>query len=253
MNVAISAMARAPKPSTCARAPAVAARLDDRVDRGHQRGRHEHRADQSTLGPARRRLVARDQGAAERDRDRADREVDEEDPVPAQRLGQRAAGEQSERAAGDGDEHVRAHRAGAVAGLGELGGDDREDHRGRKRGADALEEAGARSGHPRWGEPAQQRGDGEDDDAGRKTRLRPKRSPSRPASSSKLPKVTRNALITQVRFPWVKWRSRWIEGSATLTMVVSRTIISCARQTTTSANQRRRSPAVPRRREKDGA
>ena len=44
----------------------------------------------------------------------------------------------------------------------------------------------------------------------RNTRLRPSRSPSRPASSRKLPKVTRNALMTQVRLPWVKWRSCWI-------------------------------------------
>ena len=47
--------------------------------------------------------------------------------------------------------------------------------------------------------------------------------------------------MTQVRLPWVKWRSCWIEGSATFTIVVSSTIISCARQTTASASQRRRS------------
>ena len=52
--------------------------------------------------------------------------------------------------------------------------------------------------------------------------------------------------MTQVRLPWVKWRSRWIDGSATFTIVVSSTIISCARQTTTSAIQRRRSLAEMR-------
>ena len=75
----------------------------------------------------------------------------------------------------------------------------------------------------------------------RKTVRRPIRSPSRPASSRKLPKVTRNAFMTQVRLPWVKWRSCWIDGSATFTIVVSSTIISCAMQTITSASQRRRS------------
>jgi hypothetical protein len=80
--------------------------------------------------------------------------------------------------------------------------------------------------------------------------LRPTRSPSRPASSRKLPNVTRNALITQVRFPAVKWRSCWIDGTATFTIVVSSTIISCARQTTTSDNQRRRS-GVAEREERD--
>src|SRR3954471_1899471 len=75
----------------------------------------------------------------------------------------------------------------------------------------------------------------------RNTRLRPNRSPSRPASRRKTPNVTRKAFTTQVRSACVKCRSAWIEGSATFTIVVSSTIISCARQTTTSASQRRRS------------
>src|SRR5450755_1360539 len=82
----------------------------------------------------------------------------------------------------------------------------------------------------------------------RNTRLRPIRSPSRPASSRKLPNVTRKALMTQVRLPWVKWRSRWIAGSATFTIVVSRTIMSWARQTTTRAIQRRRSGVMDEKR-----
>ena len=45
--------------------------------------------------------------------------------------------------------------------------------------------------------------------------------------------------MTQVRLPWLKWRSRWIDGSATFTIVVSSTIISWARQTTTRAIHRR--------------
>src|SRR3954453_3136706 len=72
-----------------------------------------------------------------------------------------------------------------------------------------------------------------------KTHLRPARSPRRPASSSRLPNVMRKALTTQVRPAWLKWRSCWIEGSATFTIVTSSTIISWARQTTMSAAQRR--------------
>src|SRR5579872_4464622 len=78
----------------------------------------------------------------------------------------------------------------------------------------------------------------------RNTRLRPARSPSRPARSSRLPKVMRKALTTQVRLAWLKWRSRWIEGSATFTIVTSRTIMSCARQTTISVGQRRLAEGV---------
>ena len=51
---------------------------------------------------------------AERRRD-ADRQVDQEDPVPADRLGQDAAGEQADRAAGRGDEAVDADRFRLIA------------------------------------------------------------------------------------------------------------------------------------------
>ena len=67
-----------------------------------------------------------------------------------------AAGEQPERAAGDRDEDVGAHRAGALGRLGELGDDDREDHRGLGGGADALEEAGADQDALVGREPAEQ-------------------------------------------------------------------------------------------------
>ena len=80
--------------------------------------------------------------------------------------GEQPAGEQAERAAGDGDEHVGAHRAGALGGLGELGDDDREDHRGLGGGADALQEAGADQHALARRDAAQQRGDREDRQAG---------------------------------------------------------------------------------------
>ena len=50
--------------------------------------------------------------------------------------------------------------------------------------------------------------------------------------------------MTQVRLPWVKWRSCWIEGSATFTIVVSSTIMSWARHTTTSASHLRLSVVI---------
>ena len=75
----------------------------------------------------------------------------------------------------------------------------------------------------------------------RKTRRRPSRSPRRPARSSRLPNVTRNALTTHVRFAWLKPRSCWIAGSATFTIVTSRTIMSCAKQTMIRVAHRRES------------
>ena len=78
----------------------------------------------------------------------------------------------------------------------------------------------------------------------RNTFLRPIRSPRRPASSRKPPNVSRYELTTHVRLAWLKPRSRWIEGSATFTIVASTAIMSWPRHTTTTAIQRRRGPAT---------
>ena len=147
-------------------APAVAGRLHDRVDGGHQRDGDEHRAEPVDAVLESAAVVGGDQRLAQRDRRGADRKVDEEDPVPVQRLRQRAAGEQAERAAGDGREHVGAHRLGAVAGRRELGHHDGEDHRHRQRAADALDEAGDDQESLAGREAAERRGGREDDDAG---------------------------------------------------------------------------------------
>ena len=56
-------------------------------------------------------------------------------------------------------------------GLGELGDDDREDHRGLGGGADALQEAGGDQRALARGEAAQERGGGERDEAGQEHAL----------------------------------------------------------------------------------
>ena len=90
--------------------------------------------------------------------------VDEEDPVPAQRLRERAAGEQPDRAAAGGHERVHAHRLGLLGPLGELGHDDREDHARGDRAADALEQARADQHRLAVRHPAQHRGRREQDE-----------------------------------------------------------------------------------------
>ena len=72
----------------------------------------------------------------------------------------------------------------------------------------------------------------------RKSRRCPKRSPSRPPSSRKPPKVSRYAFTTQASEVSEKPRSARIDGRATFTIVVSRTIIRSPRQRTISASQR---------------
>jgi hypothetical protein len=116
--------------------------LNDRVYGGHQGEGDEYRAEPVDAVFQPDAFVLGDQCPARSEGGDADREVDEEDPVPAEGLGQGAAGEQAERAAGDGDEDVGAHRPCPVARLRELGDDDGEDHRGLQRAADALDEAG---------------------------------------------------------------------------------------------------------------
>jgi hypothetical protein len=75
----------------------------------------------------------------------------------------------------------------------------------------------------------------------RNTRRCPMRSPSRPASSSSPPNAIRYAFTTQARLFCEKPRSRWIDGSATFTIVTSRTIIMKPAHSTYKAAQRERS------------
>ena len=71
-----------------------------------------------------------------------------------------------------------------------------------------------------------------------KTRRRPSRSPARPPSSRKPPKASVYAQTTHCRFSCEKWRSDWIEGSATFTIATSSTIMNCVTTSSPSAIQR---------------
>ena len=71
------------------------------------------------------------------------------------------------------------------------------------------------------------------------TRLRPKRSPALPPSSRKPPKVSRYPLTTHESPVSEKASEPCIAGSATLTMVPSSTIMSCAAHTSSSASHLR--------------
>ena len=109
--------------------------------------------------------VLADQRPPEEDRHEADRQVDEEDPVPVDRLGQGTAGQQADRAAADDHEHVGAHRLRPLDRQRELGDDDREDHRDRQRTTDALDEAGGDQEGLAAGEAADGGGEREEEDA----------------------------------------------------------------------------------------
>ena len=193
-KAASSASETAPSAERQRRAPAVLGRrLDDRVDAEHQRGGDQHRAeDVGALAEADPAVVLdqppRQEGGGEPDRD-----VDEEDPVPADRLGEDPADQQADRAAGGGDEAVDADRLGLLARLGEHRHDHAQDRPPRSSRRRCPARSGPRSASPGSAPaPQSERGPGEDRQAGRGTRVRrPIRSPSRPASSSRPPKAIR--------------------------------------------------------------
>ncbi len=156
-NAVTRASEIAPRPSVFARAPAVLADADDRVHAEHQSDRAQHGArDVGAGGQAEARLRGHEAQGEHRGGD-PDRDVDEEDPVPGDGLGQRAAGQQADRPARGGDEAVDADRLGLLARLGEHR-HDHPEHDGRcGRAAGALHEAGDDQHLLRLRDGAQQR------------------------------------------------------------------------------------------------
>jgi hypothetical protein len=77
------------------------------------------------------------------------------------------------------------------------------------------------------------------------TRLRPITSPARPPNSMKPPKISVYIMITRCRLDAPRCRPRWIDGSATLTIVASRTTMNCATHTMTTTSHGLLLSAVP--------
>ncbi len=147
------------------RAPALLAGLEQRVDAEHQARRQQRGAgDVGALAEADPRLVLDEAHREQRDRD-PDRDVDEEDPMPVDRLGEHAAGEQADRGARGGDEAEDADRLRLLARLGEHHHDHPQDHRRADRSTGALDEAGGDQHLLGLRDRAEQRGRGEDPEA----------------------------------------------------------------------------------------
>ena len=135
---------------------------EDRVDADHQRAGDQSRAgDVGACLEAEAGLVL-DQARRSVGGGDADRQVDHEDPVPADRLGEDAAEQQADRAARRGDEAVDADRFRLLARLREHRHDHAQDHRRGERAADAGEEAAADQHRLVLGDGAEQRGGDED-------------------------------------------------------------------------------------------
>jgi hypothetical protein len=90
---------RAEQAERLERRPAGLVAVDDRVDRGEQRGGHRDRAGDVDTVALRELLLARQQAQPEEVDRNADRDVHEEDPVPVQRVGEDAAEQHADGAA----------------------------------------------------------------------------------------------------------------------------------------------------------
>ena len=200
---------------------------------------HQHRAEHIDALTESHAAGALEENAAEQCGGQTDGEVDEEIGVPVDRLGEHAAEEQPDSAAADGGKDVGAHRASARGWIGELAHDDGDDDRRGDGAADALHQTGGDEQHLIVRQPAGCRGGGEDDETGDEDGLATDEVAEAAGEEQEAAVGDEVAVDDQVRLAWEKWRSAWMVGRATLTMVPSRVFISCARQTTTRANQRR--------------
>jgi hypothetical protein len=141
-----------------AREPAGFVAVDDAVHRQHQRGGDGDGAPHIELGAAGLPLAAGQQHHAQRKHRGAYGQVDQEDPVPVQRIGQHAAQQHADAAATGADKAVDTHGLGALGRLGEKIHDERERNRRHHRAAQALHGARHDQQHLRIGQAAGQRG-----------------------------------------------------------------------------------------------
>jgi hypothetical protein len=141
--------------------PALLGDAEDSVHAEHQAPDEQRRARDIGSGRQPDPLAIRDQPDREHRGRESDGQVDEEDPMPVDRLGQNSARQQPDRPAGDGDERVSADRLRLLPGVREHRHDHPEDHGGGQRPANALDEARADQQALALGQRAEQRRDGE--------------------------------------------------------------------------------------------
>ena len=134
------------------------------VDQQRQAGRAGHHAGDVEAAPQ--PAAAHQRHRGQRGDDEADRRVDEEDPAPRHVGGQDPAEQQADGAAGAGHARPDAERPVARRAHRERRGDQSEGRRGCERGPGALHGARRQQPPARGGEAADQRGQGEQQDAG---------------------------------------------------------------------------------------
>src|SRR4029450_1678798 len=106
--------------------PAGVGRLDHRVDEQRERAGDRERAEGVVASLGRRRATLAHEEGGERERCQADRDVDEEDPLPAGAVDERAADEPGGGGADPSERAPYPERLVALSPLLEGRGDDRE-------------------------------------------------------------------------------------------------------------------------------
>ena len=135
------------------------------VDQRDERGREGHGAARIQRARAGRSALV-EQARGEHEQRHGDGDVDEEDRLPAEHVGQRPAGEQRRRRAEAAEAAPHGERAVALGSLGEGRHEDGQRRGRHDRGRDALRDARADEDGRRPGQPAQQRRDAEQRGAG---------------------------------------------------------------------------------------
>ena len=122
-----------------------------------------------------------DQPRRQRQHDQGDRDVDPQDPLPPEPVGEEAAEQHARGASGAGDRAPGAERLVALGAVGEEGGDDREGGGSDDRGAEALGRAGGDQLALGRGEAGRQRGGRDQDQPGHEDAAAPEQVGHAPA------------------------------------------------------------------------
>ena len=226
------------------RAPAHVGGLRDRVDEQREaRGDCQRSAD---VVPAARRLDAAlgDERNREREYRGADRHVDEEDPLPAEILGEDAAHEDADRGAAPAHSSPDAECLVSLGSLGEERRHDGERRRRDDRGAEALHRSRTDQDALAVRKAADERGEREERDPDHEHTPTAEVVGCAPAEEEEAAEGDRVGADHPLQVLLEKSSASPIEGSATFTIETSRIVMKKATQTSARAFHRRGSGAA---------
>ena len=179
----------------------------------------------------------RDEPEREHERGDADRDVDEEDPWPGEVLRQHAAENQADGGAADRDRCPDAQRPRALLALGERRGDDRKCGRRDQRRAETLQRTRTDEHALARGKSVEERRAREDYEPDQEDPLPAEQVAGAAAEQQKAAEHEGVGVDDPLQVALGQVEVLWIDGSATFTIVASRTTMNCARQIRTRTIQ----------------